>query len=306
MVQVMKYHEWPPAGVGDFTHDWDGDQTCGGAGIAESLYADFSDPYDWESMPDSCDLGCTPEEEEAIAELCYEVGVAIETDFGKCVSAASWDPVMTAFRDFFLYDPAVGRDYRYQHTLDSWFQIIQTEINEDRPIMYTYWNVSWGHEIVCDGWREVGGLKQYHMNYGWAGPYTGWYTLDSLHGSANPQNESIIRNIEPDQTQVYVTVADEPPAGLLLAQNAPNPFNALTEIAYTIPGGCEASPVLLRVYDSAGRLVRTLVEEPKTSGVYLVRWDGKGRKGQPVASGVYFCQLSWAGQVETGRMVLVR
>ena len=50
------------------------------------------------------------------------------------------------------------------------------------------------HSIVCDGWRIVSDIRQYHMNYGWGGwlgqgscwdPYIGigsntWFTLDAL------------------------------------------------------------------------------------------------------------------------------
>jgi hypothetical protein len=45
------------------------------------------------------------------------------------------------------------------------------------------------------------------------------------------------------------------PAALALRQNVPNPFNPSTTITYDVPDG--GSAVAIRVYDAAGRLVRT-------------------------------------------------
>lgn len=53
--------------------------------------------------------------------------------------------------------------------------------------------------------------------------------------------------------------------GVLLEQNYPNPFSDKTLIKYSIP---QAGDVMLRVYDSAGRPVKTLVDETKPKGEY--------------------------------------
>jgi hypothetical protein len=51
---------------------------------------------------------------------------------------------------------------------------------------------------VCDGWRDTGGINQYHVNYGWGGSNTGWYSIDNIPGSTNPViEEYLIRNIIP-------------------------------------------------------------------------------------------------------------
>jgi len=58
--------------------------------------------------------------------------------------------------------------------------------------------------------------------------------------------------------------------------------------------------VRLSVYDAAGRLVRTLVEEPLSAGRHVIEWDGTDNRGGRVASGVYFYALS------DGRRTLMR
>jgi hypothetical protein len=82
-----------------------------------------------------------------------------------------------------------------------------------------------------------------------------------------------------------------------LLQNSPNPFHHSTLITYSLP---QVSNVTLSVYDIAGRLVETSVNETRQPGIHQVRWN---RKQNP--SGVYFCRLRAREFVETRKMVVV-
>jgi hypothetical protein len=200
MAQVMKYHEWPPSGVGSYSYTWDGDQSCGGDVGGGLLMANFSDPYDWANMPNSCSGGCTTAEEDALAELNYEAGVALDMDYGFCGSGTySWYGA-NVLPTYFDYEPEIDREDRADHTPESWFDIVKAEINSDRPMMYRIE----GHCIVCDGWRDTGGVDQYHMNYGWADSHNAWYTVDNLYISPNPLDEYMIRRIIPGNRKVLV------------------------------------------------------------------------------------------------------
>jgi hypothetical protein len=89
-----------------------------------------------------------------------------------------------------------------------------------------------------------------------------------------------------------------------LGQNYPNPFNPTTTITYSI-----ATPghVSLKIYNVAGQLVRTLVDETARAGmVHEVTWRGQNDAGSPVASGVYFYRLTAAEYVKTRKMVLLK
>jgi hypothetical protein len=90
---------------------------------------------------------------------------------------------------------------------------------------------------------------------------------------------------------------------LALKQNAPNPAAASTDIAFTLP---EAGTAELAIYDPGGRLVRRLVEGSLTAGAHRVSWDGHDDRGNDAASGVYFYRLSYAGQTETEKMIVLR
>ncbi len=94
-----------------------------------------------------------------------------------------------------------------------------------------------------------------------------------------------------------------PPANFVLAQNYPNPFNPQTDISYQIP---EASHVTVKIFNTRGEEVRSLVDELKNAGVHTVTWDGRDNFGNKVSSGVYVYRLE-AGQFTcTRKMAMLK
>ncbi len=268
--QIMRYHHWPPVGTGDHSYPWDGDDSCPpacdtngdcpspwsycatGKGRcagctpcfnAGELTATFSDPYDWANMPNDCDGGCSTAQQNALAELCYEVGVAYEMDYGVCASGTQTYMAVSVLPGYFRYAPSVDRENRSDHTADSWFALIQAEINAHRPLLYTIYSndLSFAHAIACDGWQDIGGLRQYHMNYGWADGHTAWYTLDNLYcglSGCDPDWEYMIRDIAPAADLLLTSGTVQPPSGTYLT-------NFVFEVTFTDPSG--QSPTLHRV-----------------------------------------------------------
>jgi hypothetical protein len=89
-----------------------------------------------------------------------------------------------------------------------------------------------------------------------------------------------------------------------LSQNRPNPFNPTTTIEFSLK---ERANVQLKIYNVAGQLVRTLVNEARTPGeVHTATWDGRNDAGQSVSSGVYFYKLVAGSFVQTKKMVLLK
>jgi hypothetical protein len=92
-------------------------------------------------------------------------------------------------------------------------------------------------------------------------------------------------------------------ARFTMYQNVPNPFNPSTKIRFTIP---ETGHVGLKIYDVAGRLVRTLVDRRLVADHYEVSWDGTNNGGRQVASGIYFYRIVAGKHSRTRKMVLLR
>ncbi len=93
-----------------------------------------------------------------------------------------------------------------------------------------------------------------------------------------------------------------------LLQNYPNPFNPETWIPYQLS---EDASVSVSIYDTTGKLVRTLPLGFQSAGFYNGRdraayWDGRNALGERVASGIYFYQLTTASFQQTRRLVIVK
>ncbi|MCK9995436.1 MAG: T9SS type A sorting domain-containing protein [Candidatus Krumholzibacteria bacterium] len=88
-----------------------------------------------------------------------------------------------------------------------------------------------------------------------------------------------------------------------LFQNHPNPFNPSTKLSFELGA---AGNVRLNVYDTAGRLVATLVNERRDAGLHEVIWDGRDHAGRISSAGVYLYRIEVDDYVETKRMTLVK
>jgi len=94
------------------------------------------------------------------------------------------------------------------------------------------------------------------------------------------------------------------PAAYELSQNFPNPFNPATAMRLGLPA---AGNVTLKIYDTLGREIRTLLRNAaKSPGFHIAVWDGKDESGVAVASGVYFYRLTVDGFSQIRKMILVQ
>jgi hypothetical protein len=98
-------------------------------------------------------------------------------------------------------------------------------------------------------------------------------------------------------------VDDDLPARLALAQNRPNPFNPSTEIRFSLPRTTEVS---LKVYDLAGRVVRTLVDGELQGGEHTAVWRGEDDAGARASSGLYVYRLTAGGTTVARKMMLLK
>ncbi|MFQ5649776.1 MAG: tandem-95 repeat protein [bacterium] len=100
-----------------------------------------------------------------------------------------------------------------------------------------------------------------------------------------------------------VSVEVAAPQSFAVSQNYPNPFNPETRLRFQLP---HSGRVSLTVYNVLGRAVRTLLDERKDAGFYLMTWDGRDDGGQLVGSGIYYYQILFGGSRYTGKMILMR
>jgi hypothetical protein len=112
---------------------------------------------------------------------------------------------------------------------------------------------------------------------------------------------SIATDVDDDEKQENIESFD-------LSQNYPNPFNPSTSIKFKIQNSKFKIPThtTLKVYNILGRIVRILLDEPKTPGNYEVVWDGKDSQGKEVSSGIYFYRLDVENYQKIKKMTLLK
>ena len=81
----------------------------------------------------------------------------------------------------------------------------------------------------------------------------------------------------------------------------PNPAQPATTMSFTLE---TPARVVLRVHDTAGRLVRTLVDRELPAGEQRVDWDGRDDHGALAPAGAYILDLR-AGELQIAGKVLV-
>jgi hypothetical protein len=99
-----------------------------------------------------------------------------------------------------------------------------------------------------------------------------------------------------------------PPEHSKLLQNYPNPLNPETWIPYQLK---DAGEVTIRIYNTAGELVREIDLGYKPAGLYVssdraARWDGANRFGTLVASGVYFYSIQAGDFIAVRKLIVLK
>jgi hypothetical protein len=162
---------------------------------------------------------------------------------------------------------------------------------DDRPVIG--WHVDrirGGQRVRLTAYALAGSSRRFTAQAD-GDPLQDRYLLTALH----PYSVSS----EPGQAKV----ASVPTTRLALYPAHPNPSPGAASIGFALP---RQTHVRLRVYDVAGRLVRTLVDGQVAGGEGVKIWDGRDDAGTPSADGVYFYRLETGTGALTRKMILLR
>lgn len=131
-----------------------------------------------------------------------------------------------------------------------------------------------------------------------------YYITSFDDGSTNniepgvPLESSKFFTMTNEPISVETGMSSETPATTInLEQNYPNPFNSRTTIEFTLQ---KKGFVELKIYDVAGREVKTLIEKPMVEGTHRVTFNAYG-----LASGVYYCRLVFKREVVIMKKMLL-
>jgi len=93
------------------------------------------------------------------------------------------------------------------------------------------------------------------------------------------------------------------PKKFAVHKNYPNPFNLYTNIRYELP---EEAYVTIKIFNTLGHEIRTLVTENRPAGSYNIQWDGRDEQGNQVVSGLYFYRIQAGKFNDALKMLLMK
>lgn len=195
VAQVMKHHQFPPAGRGI-------------AGDQNLSYPDqkitLGHRYDWSSMLDEYDYdGYTDAQAQAVATLMRDVGYALNMEYGQNSSMAYDCRIPSVMCRHFNYATDIKFAYRSAYSTDAWTAEIRSSLKAGRPVIYSGSDGREGHSFVCDG---IDANDMLHINWGWGGYGDGYFDMNILSpdylgigagSGAYYKDQSIIANIHP-------------------------------------------------------------------------------------------------------------
>jgi len=198
MAQIMKYHNFPPQGVGEHSYT---DPTYG-----EQTVNFGNTTYDWQEMPDSAISS-----NNAIATLMYHAGVSVNMSYSATGSGAFDYNIPGAFLNYFNYCPDIALIYKSNYPdVEDFKNVLRADLDAHLPICYGGTNPtgSGGHEFVCDGYAMSDGT--FHFNWGWSGFANGYYVIGNLNpgGLSWDNANSAVVHIKPYNPDLIVRITN--------------------------------------------------------------------------------------------------
>ena len=199
---IMRYHQWPEKGMGTLPAY---NTTTNGITIPA---LQLGHAYDWGDMPLDYGRNYTQDQAQAVATLMRDCGYLLMSDYGTDATSAYVDKVLL-LAEYMGYDKGITCEIRDTYSSAEWYEIMQNELDNRRPVLYSGANDEGGHAFVLDGYTTD---NYYSVNWGWSGYCNGYFLLSALDpegqgaggsGSYNVGQAAII-GIQKDQGGEYV------------------------------------------------------------------------------------------------------
>jgi len=183
MAQLMRYYQHPNTGIGvrNFMIQVEGLPSMvssrGGNGSGG--------PYYWSDMRLVPDCQTTDTQRATIGALCYDAGIAVNTDYGPDGSSSDALAVKNAVISTFKYSNAVNGYNNGNNIGSGLLGMINPNLDSGYPVLLGITNKQNGHAVVCDGYGYSAATLYHHLNMGWAGVDDAWYNLPNIDASTS-------------------------------------------------------------------------------------------------------------------------
>ncbi len=138
---------------------------------------------------------------------------------------------------------------------------------------YCLWNRSTCSDVMTASGNYLGSCSGGYPDICWEGDVE----LDSLACSQVASADAAIERVTAS-------------VGPHLLGLRPNPMRSGTAIRFQLVG--QPGEVGIRIFDVAGRAIRTFTKQNYSAGTHEVAWDGRDDRGAPVQAGIYFVRMA--------------
>ena len=172
MAQIMYYWKWPARPsmtIPEYTTS------------TYSIYMPALPPVDfnWDAMQDNYQSSDTLSEAGlAAATLSLYCAQSLEMNFQDGTSAATTSRATQMLSTYFGYKASVHTLWRLNYTTQEWNDMLYSELEASRPVIYSGSKKSGGHAFICDGYDGEG---LFHINWGWNSQSNGYFLLNVLN-----------------------------------------------------------------------------------------------------------------------------
>ena len=182
----MKYWNFPAHGSGSHGYTDPDDYNNYGTLIDPSygyLSTTYNTWYDWNNMPVTATTTNT-----GIPRLMYDNGVGVSMNYSANGSGAYFTDIIEAITNHFYYSTDAHLEDYTSYSVSQWVNMLKTEMDNGRPVLYDGHEPGGGHTWVCDGYQDNyngTGNTYVHMNWGWSGGSNGYFLVSNLNPGGN-------------------------------------------------------------------------------------------------------------------------
>lgn len=194
MAIVMRYHSWPEKGKGTIPSYRTDSRGYSIPSINIDGYT-----YNWDVMPtsDGASTSWSSSAKTAVSNLIYHCGASVTMDYTSSGSGAYSSDIPGAMAKYFSYDKSAETRVRGSYrNVEGWINQIKTEIDANRPVLYSASGSEGGHQFICDGYDSS--TNELHFNWGWGGSDNGFFTVDLSDVDLASGHEAIF-GMKPDK-----------------------------------------------------------------------------------------------------------
>lgn len=253
LAQIMYYHKWPQAATTEIPGYTVKGKSVSYPGLPATT-------FNWAAMTDNPASG-TPAG-DAVAVLLQYCSYGCKADFGIDNTSIYNNEPENALKNYFHYGAGVKYVERQTYSNENWESLIYTELEANRPVLYTGQSYvaeldgNVGHAFVVHGYDGNG---YYAVNWGWGQSVDqdGYYLLDAMDpadlgagGGAGGYNsgQTAIIGISKDDVETY-QVTDEQVVLTTTAITLINDEYVLSGGYYAVIFNCEFVNFLSNTYE---------------------------------------------------------